>query len=83
MNKITMFERINFTYFIISFCLGIFVVYTTKQPVQVVHKFPSPTNLATKYRDNTNSCYKYEYEEVQCDGNQLPQPIIEDFKKKI
>ena len=47
----------------------------------MVNKFPSPDNIGVKYRDSTNNCYKYEYDEVQCTHTATPQPIIEDFKK--
>lgn len=58
------------------------VVYCTHPKIQIVNKFPSPSNLNTKYKDSTNNCYKYKYEEVQCTKDALPQPIIEDFRKK-
>lgn len=76
-----MLEKINLSYFIISFCIGIMMVYVTKPQVQIVHKFPSPTNLSTKYKDSTNNCYKYNFEEVRCTNSAIPQPIFEDFKK--
>ena len=78
-----MLERLNLYYFLISFCVGILVVYSTQPKGQIVHKFPSPTNLSTQYKDNADNCYKYEYEQVTCTKDATPQPIIEDFKKKI
>lgn len=77
-----MLEKINLYYFLISFCIGILVVYSTQPKSQIVYKFPSPSNLNTKYRDNADNCYKYEYEEVKCSAGAVPQPIIEDFEKK-
>nr|QOI90438.1 hypothetical protein HWQ62_00302 [Pyramimonas orientalis virus] len=76
-----MFEKLNLFYFVMSFCVGILVVYASQPKTQIVYKFPSPTNLNTKYKDNSDNCYKYEYEEVKCSKNAIPQPIIEDFKK--
>jgi hypothetical protein len=78
-----MLEKINLFYFVVSFCVGIMVVYCTHPKTEIVYKFPSPTNVKnTKYKDNADSCYKYEYEEVVCSKDAIPQPIIEDFKKK-
>ena len=76
-----MFENINFTYFIISFCIGIMFIYIVKPQPIVVNKFPSPDNMGVKYRDSTNNCYKYEYDEVQCTHTATPQSIIEEYKK--
>jgi hypothetical protein len=59
------------------------VVYATQPKASIIYKFPSPTNVkSTKYKDNSDNCYKYEYEEVACSKDAIPQPIIEDFKKK-
>jgi len=78
-----MFERIDLKYFLISFCIGIMIVYSLHPKGEVIYKFPSPTNLNIKYKDKTDSCYKYSYEEVKCTEEAIPQPIIEDFRKKI
>lgn len=77
-----MLERIDLYYFLISFCLGIMIVYSMNPKPEIVYKFPSPTNLNIQYKDKSDSCYKYSYKEVECTDNALQQPIIEDFKKK-
>ena len=78
-----MLDQIDLKYFIISFCVGILAVYVMQPKTQIVHKFPSPTNIDQKYKDNTNNCYKFDIEEVQCLPTAVPQPVvIEQFKKK-
>lgn len=53
-----------------------------KPSPKIIMKFPSPTNLSTKYKDQSNNCYKYKSEEVKCDKKAIAQPIIEEFKNK-
>lgn len=77
-----MLEKINLHYFLISFCVGLFFVYAIKPKSIVVHKFPSPNNIQQEYRDNSNNCYKFDYEEVACTNDAVPQPIMEAFEKK-
>ena len=76
-----MFDKLNFIYFIISFCIGIGYIYMTTPPPSIVMKFPSPNNTATLvYEDKSKNCYKYKHEEVDCNGkNVLHQPVLENF----
>ena len=78
-----MLEKLNLYYFLVSFCVGILVVYASKPKGEIVYKFPSPTNLQTKYKDNADNCYRYDYEEVTCTEDAKQQPISENFKKKV
>lgn len=74
-----MLDHIDFNYFTISFCIGIFIIYLMKPPVKIVNKFPSPNNRNTIYKDNSDNCYKYKINKTKCTNDALPQPIIEDF----
>lgn len=77
-----MLDQIDFKYFIISFCLGILIVYVLQPKTQIIYKFPSPNTIEQKYKDNTNNCYKFDFEEVQCTEDAVDQPVvIEQFKK--
>lgn len=51
-------------------------------PLQVVYKFPSPDNEDIIYNDESESCYKYQSEEVPCSDKTVNQPIVENFEKK-
>ena len=78
-----MLDHIDLKYFLISFCVGIMLVYITQPKTQVVYKFPSPMTIGQKYRDGANNCYKFRAEEVECTDAAKPQPVvIEPFKKK-
>ena len=77
-----MFEKLKLTYFIISFCVGIFFVYAMTPKKNLVYKFPSPDNEDLIYQDKSESCYKYHSNEIECPDDESKinlQPVIEDF----
>ena len=62
-----MFQYINFTYFIISFTLGLFLVYVLGEDVKVVKVYPNPDNIQTiLYKDKADECFKLKATEVKC-----------------
>ena len=62
-----MFQYINLTYFIISFSLGLFLVYILGEDVKVVKVYPNPINIETVlYKDNADECFKMKAMEVKC-----------------
>jgi hypothetical protein len=61
-----LFTKLNPYVFIISFCIGIFVVYLSEPPRKIIIKHPRPNDNKTIYRDDSNNCYKYKTIEVQC-----------------
>lgn len=85
-----MFELppISLHYFIISFALGILVVYLLAPAPDVVVRFPTPYNAGkVTYEDRAGTCYQYSATKVECDnkteGAVLPQPIVEDFNREV
>ena len=53
--------------FFIAFAIGIFLVYITAPKKKIVIKWPTPENAGKLiYRDNSESCYKYKANEVDC-----------------
>lgn len=53
--------------FFIAFGIGLFITYITTPPRKVVIKWPTPENAGKIiYKDQTENCYKYEANEVQC-----------------
>lgn len=53
--------------FIISFAIGIFCVYMTNPPKEVIYVYPTPDNInQIQYKDRANQCYEYTYQEVAC-----------------
>jgi hypothetical protein len=78
-----MLRSIKLHYFLISFAVGLFLVYVFHPPPTVVVKFPSPYNAGkVVYEDKNNSCYKYKADRVDCPKDKSlvkPQPLFEDF----
>lgn len=77
---------LNGFYFLCAFGVGMFVVYITTPPPNVVLKFPSPYNAGkVTYSDKAGTCYKYTAHDVTCPYDKStikPQPILEDFRAK-
>ena len=58
--------KINFFVFLLSFCLGILVVYLTSPQPKIIVKYPSINNAhKTLYQDDTG-CYNFIPKEVNC-----------------
>lgn len=81
-----LFDKIHPLYFFLAFAVGLLMCYVTNPKPQVVVKFPSPFNAGKiTYKDNNNTCYRYQASKVSCpvDKNLIkPQPIQEDFTSK-
>lgn len=78
-------DKLNVSYFIISFAVGLFFCYITTPRPDIVMKFPSPGNVGkVTYKDKNGQCYVYKAEKVSCSSskNVKPQPVMEDFKNK-
>ena len=57
-------------YFLISFCIGIFLVYISTPKPKIIIKYPTPQNAGKIiYKDNSGLCYKYLAKEVKCPRN--------------
>jgi len=58
---------INLFWFILSLTIGLFYVYITNPPKNIIYKFPSPLNTEnTIYKDNSNLCFKFESKRSEC-----------------
>jgi len=67
---------INPIVFIITFIIGVFIVYILQPDSIKVIKFPNPENAGKlTYQDETNNCYKYKATEVKCPSD--PDLILE------
>jgi hypothetical protein len=67
---------INPTVFIITFIIGIVVVYILQPESIKVIKFPNPENSGKlTYQDENQNCYKYKATEVKCPSD--PDLILE------
>lgn len=78
---------INLKWFILSFALGLFLVYCTAAKPTVVIKYPTPENSdEIIFKDDVDNCYKFNTKEVICPkGKKIPevpiQKTLEHFKK--
>ena len=74
---------IHINYFIISFCIGMLFVYMIEPQPEVIIKYPVP-NSDIIYKDESDMCYKYNYQEVSCNKSAIEFPIqsLGDIKNK-
>ena len=73
--------KFNSVYFIISFFIGIFIVYVATPYPEVIFTFPTPDNVdSIVYNSNGGTCFKYKAKEVQCDANSKKTPIYKNKK---
>ena len=62
-----MFEYINLTYFILSFTMGLFLVYVLGEDVKVIKVYPNPINVeSVLYKDKADECFKMRATQVDC-----------------
>ena len=75
-----LFNKINWNFFMISLCVGLFFCYILTPEPRVVIKFPTPDNSNDViYIDNVNNCYKYKANIVNCpnDLNKISKPNLD------
>lgn len=60
-------KNLNPFVFIVSFAVGLFIVYIFAPAPTVVIKFPSPSNAGkVVYRDKSDNCYVFKAESSEC-----------------
>ena len=62
-----LFKYLNAYDFLISFCIGMLIIYLKPMSKCIVYRHPTPNN-ANKiiYKDENNGCFIYNAEEVKC-----------------
>ena len=69
---------ISLPIFIVSLAIGIFLVYITNPPRDIIYVYPTPENIhKIQYKDKLNNCFQYNMKEVQCPSN---MEDIESYK---
>ena len=54
-------------YFFIALFIGLFIAYISTPVPDVIIKYPTPQNAGKiVYRDDSDVCYKYKADEVNC-----------------
>ena len=73
-------NNIQFFPFLMSFAIGIFIVYILKPSPIIIMKYPNLENAGKLiYKDRNGTCFMYETKEVDCDKNEgriKPFPLI-------
>ena len=70
-----MFQYINFTYFILSFTLGLFLVYVLGEDVKVIKVYPNPDNVQNiLYKDKSDECFRMKANETDCPS--IPEQLF-------
>lgn len=60
-------KYVNVYVFLISFAIGMFVVYTTMGDNRKIYIYPTPENVdLIQYRDKTGTCFGFQEVEVLC-----------------
>ena len=58
---------INVPVFIISLAVGLFVVYISMPPTQVIYVYPTPDNEnKITFQDKADNCFHFTSQEVGC-----------------
>ncbi len=53
--------------FILSLAIGIFVVYISQPPTQVIYVYPNPENEdRVLFKDKADNCFRFTSKEVLC-----------------
>jgi hypothetical protein len=69
-------NKIKPLWFFMAFAIGVAVCYVFTPPLQVVVRFPSPSNAGKfVYTDADSNCYTYKSDVVACSKDSKDQPI--------
>jgi hypothetical protein len=64
------FNKLDLYWFILSFTIGMYIVYVFGPKPSVLYKYPSPDENTT-YSDLANNCYKFISEKTKCVNSKL------------
>ena len=63
-------KLISIPVFLISFAIGVLIVYLTNPPPREIMVYPTPENVGELlYKDRANQCYRFIPKEVKCSSN--------------
>ena len=58
---------INVPLFLVSLSIGLFVVYITMPPSQIIYVYPNPGNEnKLSFKDKADNCFRFKSTEVDC-----------------
>ena len=71
------FKYINIYLFLVSLAVGIFAVYITADDKRTIYVYPTHENIELlKYRDKSDNCFQFDYEEVDCPEDRSKISVI-------
>ena len=67
-NNTNMYMKfINVPLFLVSLAIGLFVVYISMPPTQVIYVYPNPDNeKKISFKDKADNCFRFKSKEVSC-----------------
>lgn len=69
-------KYINLKYFLISFVIGLLIVYITVPTPEIIIKYPTPQNAGKiTYKDSSDTCYVYDAQEISCPQKTFDTPL--------
>ena len=75
-------KYINFTVFLVSFSVGILLIYLHSPKKQVIYIYPQLDNInKLQYKDKSDTCFNISAQEEKCGG--LGQSLFKDYKIQI
>ena len=58
---------ISFPIFLVSLAVGLFVVYISMPPTQIIYVYPTPDNEdKISYKDKAGNCFHFKSKQVKC-----------------
>ena len=64
-----LFTKLDPLIFMLSFSLGLIIVYVISEKPNVLYQFPNPNNENIIFEDDAHNCYKYKSLETTCPTN--------------
>jgi len=65
-----LFNLINLRIFLISFAIGLFLVYIYGPEMKTIYIYPSPENVdKIIFKDDADNCFQFDSYEVECPKN--------------
>lgn len=75
-------KYINFTVFLISFSIGILLIYLNSPKKQVIYIYPQLDNVdKIQYRDKSDTCFNIKAHEEKCQG--VGNSLFKDYKIQV
>jgi hypothetical protein len=65
------FDYISFPLFLISFAVGLFIVYILGPETKIIYIYPSAETVGkVLFKDKADNCFSFEEEEIECPSDE-------------